>query len=98
VPPKRRSKPRSPGLAALGQAIELLIAEDADMSKDSVADEAGLSIEQLGRYIRGQGNPTYRMLERLCEGLHVNVVELMTLAEELRERRTKRHPNPPSAA
>lgn len=65
MPPQRKSKPRSPDHAALAQAIELLIAEDAQMSQDSVADESGLNIKQINALVRGQGNPTYTTLLRL---------------------------------
>jgi transcriptional regulator with XRE-family HTH domain len=90
MPPQRRSKPRGPEYAALGQAIELLIAEDADMTQESVADESGMNIKQVGALVRGQSNPTYRNLLRLCKGLHVSPGELMTRADELREQRARR--------
>lgn len=90
MPPQRRSKPRGPEYAALGQAIELLIAEDADMTQESVADESGMNIKQVGALVRGQGNPTYRNLLRLCKGLHVSPGELMARADELREKRSRR--------
>lgn len=90
MPPKRRSKPRSPDHAALAHAIELLIAEDAQMSQDSVADESGLNIKQIGAFVRGQGNPTYATLLKLARGLHVSLGELMTRADELREQRARR--------
>jgi transcriptional regulator with XRE-family HTH domain len=90
MPPQRKSKPRGPAYAALGQAIELLIADDADMSQESVAEESGLNIKQVGAMVRGQSNPTYRNLLRLCEGLHVEIDELMALTRKLRERRSRR--------
>lgn len=90
MPAQRKSKPRSPAHAALAQAIELLIAEDARMSQDSVADESGLNIKQVNALVRGQGNPTYTTLLRLCEGLHVSPGELMTRADDLRDKRSRR--------
>jgi transcriptional regulator with XRE-family HTH domain len=90
VPPKRKSKPLSPDHAALAQAIDLLITEDARMSQDSVALESGLNIKQVNSFVRGQGNPTYTTLLRLCKGLHVSLGELMTLADALREKRSRR--------
>lgn len=90
MPPQRKSKPRSPDLAALGQAIEVLIAEDANMSQDSVADESGMNIKQIGNLVRGQGNPTYTTLLRLSKGLHVSPGRLMALTDELREKRSRR--------
>jgi transcriptional regulator with XRE-family HTH domain len=90
MPPQRRSKPRSPEHAALAQAIELLIAEDARMTQDTVAEESGLNIKQIGLLVRGQSNPTYTTLMKLCQGLHVTPGRLMTLTDELRERRLRR--------
>jgi transcriptional regulator with XRE-family HTH domain len=86
MPPRRRSTPRSPRQAALAQAIELLIAEDDAMTQESVAEEAGLNIRQVNALVRGQGNPTYTTIVRLCRGLHVRPGQLMELVDELYER------------
>ncbi len=85
MPPQRKSTPRSPDHAALARAIELLIAEDAEMSQQTVAEESGLNIRQVNALIRGQANPTYESLLRLCVGLHVPLGELLTLADGLRD-------------
>lgn len=90
MPRPRTAKPRSLHHAALGQAIELVIAEDAHMTLDTVAAESGLDEKQIGTFIRGQGNPTYRTLLKLCEGLHVSLGELMLSAEELHKKRLER--------
>lgn len=90
MPRPRTSSPRSPRHAALGRAIELVIAEEPHMTQDSVADESGLTTKQVGSYIRGQGNPTYTTLVKLCAGLHVSVGELMVRADELLEKRLAR--------
>ncbi|HTW43487.1 MAG TPA: helix-turn-helix transcriptional regulator [Solirubrobacteraceae bacterium] len=90
MPRPRTSKPRSPRHAALGQAIELVIAEDPHMTHESVAEEAGLSVKQVGSYIRGQGNPTYTTLVKLCAGLHVSLGALMVRADALLEKRLER--------
>lgn len=90
MPRKRKSKPRSADHAALAQAIEILIAEDARMSQDTVADDSGLNIKQINDYIRGQGNPTYATLMKLCQGLHVSPGRLMILRDELREKGSRR--------
>lgn len=83
MPPKRKSKPLSPDHAALAQAIELLISEDPQISQKSVAAESGLNIRQINSFTRGQGNPTYETLLRLCDGLHVRLSELITLTDEI---------------
>jgi transcriptional regulator with XRE-family HTH domain len=90
MPPQRKSKPRSPDHAALAQAIELLIAEDAGMTQESVADDSGLNLSQINEYIRGQGNPRYETLVKLSRGLHVSLGRLMSLTDELREKRSRR--------
>jgi transcriptional regulator with XRE-family HTH domain len=87
MPRPRTAEPRSLRHAALGQAIELTIAEDPTMTTASVAAESGLDEKQLGTLIRGLGNPTYRTLLRLCDGLHVSLGTLLLKAEELHERR-----------
>ena len=90
MPPTRKSKPLSPDHAALGRAIELLIARDEQASQESVAIESCLNTRQVNAFVRGQGNPTYTTLLRLCTGLHVRLGELMTLTDELREKHCER--------
>jgi transcriptional regulator with XRE-family HTH domain len=90
MPPRRRSSPRSPHHAALAQAIELLIAEGGAMTQESVAEEAGLNIRQVNALVRGQANPTYTTIVRLCRGLHVQPGRLMELVDELYERSSNR--------
>lgn len=86
----RTAKPRSLRHAALGQAIELVIAEDARMTLDTVAADSGLDEKQIGTFIRGQGNPTYSTLLKLCDGLHLSLGTLMLRVEELYEKRCGR--------
>jgi transcriptional regulator with XRE-family HTH domain len=76
--------------ATLGQAIELVIAEDAHMTLDTVVAESGLDEKHIGTFIRGTGNPTYSSLLKLCKGLHVSLAELMLIAEELHRKRLER--------
>jgi transcriptional regulator with XRE-family HTH domain len=90
MPRPRTAKPRSLSHAALGQAIELVIAEDAHMTLDTLSAESGLDEKHIGTFIRGQGNPTYTTLLKLCEGLHVSLAELMLSAETLRRKRLER--------
>ena len=86
MPPKRRSEPRSEDHAALAQAIELLMDEDAGMTQETVAEDSGMSVKQINELVRGQGNPTYTTLLKLSRGLHISPSELMSLVDELRER------------
>ncbi|MEA2208027.1 MAG: helix-turn-helix protein [Solirubrobacteraceae bacterium] len=90
MPRTRRSKPRSPDHAALAQAIEMLIAEDAHMTQETVADDGGLSLKQVNELVRGQANPTYATLMKLARGLHVTPGRLITLSDELRDKRSRR--------
>ena len=90
MPRPRAVKPRSVRHAALGQAIELVMAEDVHMTLDSVAADSGLDEKHIGTLIRGQGNPTYETLVKLCEGLHVSPGELIVRADELHGRRVRR--------
>jgi transcriptional regulator with XRE-family HTH domain len=87
MPRKRKSKPRSPDHAALGQAIELFIAENAQMTQETVAMDGGLTAKQVGDLVRGQGNPTYETILKLCQGLHVRSGKLMARADELLDKR-----------
>lgn len=90
MPPERKSKPRSPDYAALGHAIEVLIAENPDIDKDTVSRDSGLEIKQINALIRGTSNPQLSTLLRLADGLHVRLGVVMTRADELRDKRSKR--------
>lgn len=88
MPRPRTVKPRSLHHEALGRAIDSVM-RDRKLTPGAVAQESGLAIEQIGSFIRGQGNPTYSTLLRLCRGLHMEFTELHAKADELlRERLT----------
>jgi transcriptional regulator with XRE-family HTH domain len=82
--PERKLKPRSPSQAALGRAVEQVIAERRGISQEWVAKKAGLDVRQVNAIICGQANPTYRTLLRLCDGLRIPPSELMRRVEALR--------------
>jgi transcriptional regulator with XRE-family HTH domain len=84
VPPRRRSKPRSPEHAALGEAIRRLRL-DAGISQELLAERAQTDLTQVGGIERGVRNPSYTTLLRLAEALGTSVGEIATLADELRE-------------
>jgi DNA-binding phage protein len=92
MPRKRRSKPLSPDQAALGQAIEELIAADAQMTQETIAADSGLTPKQVGEFVRGLGNPTFLTVLKLSRGLHVRSGELMTRVDELVDERLGRQP------
>jgi transcriptional regulator with XRE-family HTH domain len=85
VPPARRSKPRSPEHAALGEAIRTLRLEGG-MSQEQLAEGAGTDLTQIGGIERGVRNPSYTTLLRLADALETTVGEIATLADELRGR------------
>jgi DNA-binding phage protein len=90
MPRPRTTPPRSLSHAALGQAIELVIAKDPQMTLDTVSAESGLDEKHIGTFIRGTGNPTFTTLLKLCEGLHVCLADLMLSAEQLHGKRPER--------
>ena len=83
MPPPRRSKPRSPEHAALGDAIRQL-RTGAEMSQEELAEAAGTDLTQVGGIERGVRNPSYTTLLRLAGALKTSVGELTTLADQLR--------------
>ena len=83
MPPPRRSKPRSPEHAALGEAVRRLRLE-AEMSQETLAEAAGTDLTQVGGIERGVRNPSYTTLVRLAAALGTSVGELTTLADRIR--------------
>jgi transcriptional regulator with XRE-family HTH domain len=86
MPPQRRSKPRSPDHAALGEAVRRLRLE-AGLSQEQLAERAGTDLTQIGGIERGVRNPSYTTLVRLADALETSVGELASLADELRSGR-----------
>ena len=84
----RTVKPRSLRHETLGQAIKVVIAKNADLTVDSVSRDSGLDEKQIGMYMRGQGNPRFDTLMKLCAGLRVTPAELFHHAEEMHEKRS----------
>lgn len=83
MPPQRRSKPRSPEHAALGEAVRRLRRE-AELSQEQLAERAATDLTQVGGIERGVRNPSYTTLLRLAVALETSVGELTTLADRLR--------------
>ena len=83
MPPPRRSKPRSPEHAAIGEAVRRTRLE-AEMSQEALAEAAGTDLTQVGGIERGIRNPSYTTLLRLAVALGTSVGELTTLADRLR--------------
>ncbi len=93
MPPQRKSKPRSPDHAALAGAVERVIAE-AGLTQEEVAERSGLNVKQINALVRGQANPTYENILKVCRGLGVSPGSLMGLVDELREQRPRRRRRP----
>jgi len=85
MPPQRRSKPRTPEHAALGEAVRRLRLE-AGLSQEQLAERVGTDLTQIGGIERGVRNPSYTTLVRLAVALETSVGELTGLADRLRER------------
>jgi transcriptional regulator with XRE-family HTH domain len=83
MPPPRRSKPRSPEHAALGEAVRTLRLE-AGLSQEQLAEGAHTDLTQVGGIERGIRNPSYTTLLRLATALKTSVGALTTRADELR--------------
>jgi transcriptional regulator with XRE-family HTH domain len=83
MPPPRRSKPRSPEHAALGEAVRQLRLE-AEMSQEQLAEAAGTDLTQVGGVERGVRNPSYTTLLRLASALGTSVGTLTSRADRLR--------------
>ncbi len=84
MPPPRRSKPRSPEHAALGEAVRTLRLEAGGLSQEQLAEGAQTDLTQVGGIERGVRNPSYTTLLRLAMALKTTVGELATRADELR--------------
>lgn len=84
MPPQRRSKPRTPEHAALGEAVRRLRLK-ANMSQEQLAERVGTDLTQIGGIERGVRNPSYATLVRLATALETSVGELTSLADRLRE-------------
>jgi transcriptional regulator with XRE-family HTH domain len=82
MPPQRRSKPRSPEHAALGEALRRL-RRRAELSQEQLAERAATDLTQIGGIERGVRNPSYTTLLRLADALETSVGELTGLADEL---------------
>ncbi|MGN6254734.1 MAG: helix-turn-helix domain-containing protein [Solirubrobacterales bacterium] len=83
MPPARRSKPRSPEHAALGEAIRTMRLKQG-LSQEQLAEYAGTDLTQVGGIERGVRNPSYTTLLRFAEALETTVGEIATLADEIR--------------
>jgi len=83
VPPRRRTKPRSPLHKALGEAIGEL-REEADLTLEQLADKADMRFQLVSDLERGTTNPMLTTLARISAGLDIELSELVTRLEKIR--------------
>jgi transcriptional regulator with XRE-family HTH domain len=74
------SSPRTRHHHALGAAIRELRACER-ISQEELGFRCGLHRNYVGAVERGELNPTYGVLVRLCTGFGIGLAELVTLAE-----------------
>lgn len=87
MPPARKRKPRTPELAALGDAIKQLRTE-AGFSQEQLAERASTDLTQIGGLERGTRNPSYSTLVRVAKALKTQVGEIATLADRFADEKT----------
>jgi transcriptional regulator with XRE-family HTH domain len=75
-------RPIAASSAALGLAVRDL-RKRRGLSQEALAHASGLHPTYLSGIERGQRNPTWRTLGRVCEALEVRMSELAALAEEM---------------
>lgn len=83
MPPRRRTKPRSPLHKALGEAIGEL-REEADLTLEQLADKADMRFQLVSDLERGTTNPMLTTLARISAGLDIELSELVTRLEKIR--------------
>lgn len=84
MPPRRRTKPRSPLHKALGEAIAEL-REEADLTLEQLADKADMRFQLVSDLERGTTNPMLTTLARISVGLDVELSDLVTRLEKIRD-------------
>jgi XRE family transcriptional regulator, regulator of sulfur utilization len=85
LPPRRRTNPRSPLHKALGEAIKELRTK-AGLTHEELSDRLEMSFQRISELERGVANPTFATLIRLTKGLGVELSDLASLVEKIRDR------------
>jgi len=81
-PPRRKSKPRSPQHAALGEAVRRLRVA-AGLAQEELAERMETDFTQVGGIERGTRNPSYETLVRLARALGTRPGAIVLLADEV---------------
>lgn len=82
MPPRRRTKPRSPLHRSVGEAITVL-REDAGLTLEELADRASMRFQLVSDLERGVTDPKLSTLERICAGLQIEISSLLHHAERI---------------
>jgi transcriptional regulator with XRE-family HTH domain len=90
VPPRRKSKPRSPEHAALGEAVRRL-RDTRGLSQEELADRMDTDFTQVGGIERGLRNPSYATLVRLAAALETRPGEIVSLADRVLDEGAEPH-------
>lgn len=85
MPPRRRTTPRSPVHKALGEAIEELRTKSG-LTHEELSDRLGMSFQRISELERGIANPTFETLIRITKGLGVELSDLASLMEKIRDK------------
>ncbi len=75
---------RNPDLHALGRALLELRARRS-LSQEALGFAADIHRNYVGALERGEINPTFRVLLKLCAGLHLHLSELLDVYTRQRE-------------
>ncbi len=75
---------RTQEFAAIGRVMKLVMAEKG-VSRPELVDRTGIAYNRVSQHLKGNGNPRYQTLKRLCDGLGVSLGEVMVRAEEMEE-------------
>lgn len=82
MPPRRRTSPRSPQHKAIEE-----LRTNAGLSHEELSDRLGMSFQRISELERGIANPTFATLIRVTKGLGVELSELASLMEKIRDGR-----------
>ena len=80
MPPERKSKPLSSDRAALMDAINAAMAKNG-MTQEMLAEASGVSARKVSDVVRGQGNPSYLNMLKLCGGLKTSFLDFVQSIE-----------------
>lgn len=69
-------------LASLGKRIQI-VREKEGLTQEQLEDKTGVNTKYISAIERGQKNVTIKTLEKIANGLNVELYELFLLSEEI---------------